>query len=375
MIVIHVIPENSAFTKFVKHSADDANQPTIKYSVVPYIGVIKPIYIFKIIRLYFKDPETLFIFHQVPAITLFFLSFLIPNYRYLVLFWGGDFYENFYPEYQIENRHNIKLKNKNKLFSLGDMVFYCRRYMAFKMLERSAGIASISDKQFRIIRKLYIKSFKKTLSIPRLKIVHYNNSSNIHLFKPRHDSESMTILICHSATKTLNHSRAISILKDYRSIWDAKIYIKGFLSYGGKSKASIDELEKQLINEWGEFETIEFERSFLNEKDLLDKLSQIDLALFCCQRDEGVTMLRSISRCGGVLVMDEKSMNYDLFKREVPNKIISIKNFLRSSPNQLSQKRNVPPSLMMENRLKYEDLSMLNYNKGKICLPENMRLK
>lgn len=368
MKIVHLIQANSNFTSFVKIKAKSSNQLVIDYDIVPYVGLIKIRYFLDLYRYYKVDKNTLFIFHQVPFFSLLVLSIFLKNIRYALYFWGGDFYDHFLPVSQLEayrhrknNRLQPPLPNKKFIPSLW---FLTKRFVAHFVVKRSAAIVSLNKRQFRILRMQYIKLFKEPLVIPYFNLVEYNNFESPS-FAPRLSSNELTFLICHSAASTLNHQEAISLIKKYKELWDVKVNIRGFLSYGGRSNTAVDLLEKTLIKEASFAETVLFEKTFLDHHELLEKLKFIDIALFSCIRDEGVSMLSQLVRLGGVLVFEKSSINFHYFRAYARDKTLNYSIFLSTPPQDLMKLRNEeaedPPV-----KVEYEELNTMLFKKHKL---------
>ena len=368
MKIIHLIQANSNFTSFVKIKAKSSDQLVIDYNVVPYVGLMKIRYFLDLYRHYKADKNTLFIFHQVPFFSLLVLSIFLKNIKYALYFWGGDFYDHFLPVSQLEayrhkknNRHQSLSPNKKFIPSLW---FRAKRVAAHFVVKRSAAIVSLNKLQFRILRTQYIKLFKEPLVIPYFNLVEYNNFESPS-FAPRLSSNELTFLICHSAASTLNHQEAMSLIKKYKELWNVKVNIRGFLSYGGRSSMTVDLLEKTLIKEASFAETVVFEKTFLDHHELLEKLKFIDIALFSCIRDEGVSMLSQLVRLGGVLVFEKSSVNFHYFRAYARDKTLNYNLFLSTPPQDLMNLRNEEaedPPLKVD----YVDLNTMTYKNHKL---------
>ena len=175
----------------------------------------------------------------------------------------------------------------------------------------------------------------------------------------------MTFLISNSAASTLNHKEAVSMIKKYQEKWDVKVNIRGYLSYGGGSDLKVERLEKTLLEETAFAESVKFEKNFLDHDELLKDLKDIDIALFSCDRDEGVSMLSQLVRLGGVLVFEKNSINYGYFKTYASNKTIDYNRFLANSPEALMNIRNLKPN-KPPSKISYDELNNMKYKNNKL---------
>lgn len=368
MKIVHLIPASSHFTSFVKVKAESSGQFVIDYKVIPYIGIIKPNYFIYLWKYYNSDKDTLFIFHQVPFFTLICLSLFLKNIKYALYFWGGDFYNNFLPVSKLRARrqknssegHHSKFFKKKSTF----LWFEVKRFFAHIVVKKSAAIVSLSKQQFRILKSQHFMLFKKSLELPYFNLVEYNNFT-YPSFVSRQPSGKLTFLISNSAASTLNHKEAVSMIKKYQEKWDVKVNIRGYLSYGGGSDLKVERLEKTLLEETAFAESVKFEKNFLDHDELLKDLKDIDIALFSCDRDEGVSMLSQLVRLGGVLVFEKNSINYGYFKTYASNKTIDYNRFLANSPEALMNIRNLKPN-KPPSKISYDELNNMKYKNNKL---------
>jgi hypothetical protein len=370
MKVVHLIPAGSAFTLFVRDQASKADQSIMEYTFLPYMGIIKPELFWSLFKRYKGNKETLFVFHQVPFLTLLCISYLLRDLKYALYFWGGDYYLNFLPESYLEAKAYSKSDTSKKVVLDRNVYFSCwfklRRFLSHIVLKRSAGIVSLSHKQFRILKSQHIKLFNSSLTTPFYKLVGYNSYTKPE-FRERKHCKEITFLICHSATQSVHHLNSISLIRRYSDFWNVKVNIRGFLSYGGASTDAIDLLEATLMQESRFAHSVVFERNFLKNDDLIDKLKDIDVAVFSCIRDEGVSLLSQLVGMGGLLAFDKLSANFDFFKKYCANKTLDLNDFISISPQTLMGLRNIrpnePPTLMQ-----YEELNSMKYNNRKLVI-------
>lgn len=370
MKVVHLIPAGSAFTLFVRDQASKADQSIIEYTFLPYWGIIKPDLFWSLFRRYKGDKDTLFVFHQVPSLTLLCISLLLRDFKYALYFWGGDYYLNFLPESYLEAKAYSK-SDTSKTMVLDRSVYFSRwfklrRYLSHIVLKKSAGIVSLDYKQYRILKSQHIKLFKSPLTTPFFKLVGYN-SYTMPIFRERKHCKEITFLICHSATESVHHLNSISVIRRYSDYWDVKVNIRGFLSYGGASTDAIDLLEATLIQESRFARSVVFERNYLKNDELIENLKDIDLAVFSCIRDEGVSLLSQLVGMGGLLVFDKFSFNFGFFKKYCANKTLDLNDLISISPETLIDLRNMkpnePPRLMG-----YGELNSMKYQNRKLVI-------
>lgn len=371
--VVHILPQNSNFSEdFINH-AKSLNQKTFLTSFNNQRISINSIY--KIIIIYKIHRNKLFIFHKVSHINILIIKMFCPRMRFALLYWGDDFYSTFFYPNHLENhafkRNNylnkIHYQNK-KITFFDDLKTYIKRKIGFKVIEKSAGILSLTKKQFRILKKFYYSFNSFHLSIPHKMMVGYNFKDKIstsEMTKKILLNDSLNILICHSASSSLAHFQTLELLQKYKKKWGTKINLYGFISYSGGSRAYRDELEFNLRKKAQFADQIFFERDFLELDKVIDVLRKVHICIFSSIRDEGVTLLKDFYDMGGVISLNKNSINYDFFKSLEKKKVLTHEEFIQMNFQDIKDLRMLNPNLNYD-LLNYEDLNFLEFKHDKI---------
>lgn len=366
MSVVHVVPSPSIFASVIQKFADDAGQKCFLYRIErkPWSNVRDWLVLRSMCK---KYPDATFVFHRVPHFRIALLAYSLRKFHYCLLYWGDDYYSTFLNEVDFE-QHCIR---KSALLNpqhyrqrhnsiLAKCLRQCRRYLGLRVVAGAEAVLSLTPKHFRLLKFFYLQLFGAILQTPRILARGYSATPDVairNIFKKTRVDE-ITVVICHSATASVAHEQTLEILQKYEKRWQAKIHVRGFLSYSGGDESDRDALEIRL-REKSEFaESVYFERKFLSMDEMQNRLDEFDVAVFSCLRDEGVSLLTQFARSGGMLSFDKYSFNYDFFRDVFPSKLLSHEGFLDLSPEQIRQHRNClpdPPSDL----LPYSEISNL----------------
>ncbi len=376
MKIIHIIPRPSIFENIIKHHAEKLGHECFFYTIKRRLGMDRVSFL----KLYHKvkqQPDSLFVFHRVPHSVALLLSYLIKDFRYALIYWGEDYYSNFLSE-TIFEAHCIE---KSPLLS---DAYYQRpvlrpratwrqklqTFIGLLTLKRAAGIISLCPKQFRFLRSFYYRQFQRPLQTPQLWFRGYSpdNDAKFTSLGGITNAECLTVLICHSAAASVAHRQTIEILRAYKAKWNVKICIRGFLSYSGGDETSRDQLAQQLVDQADFADSIEFERSFLSLEELGSKLQEVDIAVFSCLRDEGVSLLTQFVKLGGVVSFNRFSINYDFFKVYAPSKLLTHEQFIEQEPHLLRKNRKLPAD-SPPRMLTFGELGQVSLDGGKLVFP------
>jgi hypothetical protein len=376
MKIVHVVPRPCIFEPVIQQRADALGHECIHYQLNGSAGeMIRGI--FDLYRSCRKRPGHLFIFHMVPHFRLLLLALLLRNFHYCLLYWGEDYYSTFlsaaeFEQHCISKSPLLQQANYGKRYR-NSIRKVCRKFLRVRIgllvLRQAAAIVSLSPKQFRILRLFYFKAFRRPLRTPQLWIRGYGHETGRleAEYSSKKSDDTMRILVCHSATPTVAHRQSMDIVKIYRERWNVNITICGFLSYSGGDEADRDRLEVALKAAAEFAESVQFERVFLAPDRLKDLLKQVDVAVFSCLRDEGVSLLTQFARMGGMISFNRFSMNYDFFKNFCPDKLLAHEEFLESSPEVLRRRR-MQSMGALPKMLEYHQLDQLSLHNGKLDL-------
>ncbi len=373
MKIVHVIPDPSIFGPIIQGFSNDLGHECFFYRAENNLWKNTKD-LFSLYAACKKRTDCLVLFHRVPHYWIVALSFFVRNFHYGLLYWGDDYYSTFLNEIEFE-QHCLKKSpllnpihyRSNIRGRYSKFIRTFRRLIGQQVVSRSEAVLALTPKQFRLLRSFHRKIFKTTLKTPLTIFKGYSRDQDIRFIEEhiKVDIDEITVLICHSATASVAHEQSLEIIKEYKKRWPVKIHVRGFLSYSGGDEVYRDALEKKL-NEKADFaESVFFERKFLKAREMQDRLENVDIALFSCLRDEGVGLLTHFVKMGGVVSFNLFSFNYDIFKYLYPGKLISHKEFLSMSPEQIYRKKGeptgTPPTLLQYSELK--DIK-IRINKG-----------
>lgn len=370
MRVIHVVPRPCIFEGTIQKNSDALGHKCLFYEVTPRFGGR----LHSLISLYReckRRPGRLFVFHNVPHFFVFILSVFLRDFYYALSYWGGDYYSTFIQESYFESHCLAKSPNLSQVHyvrprprfrpRLPHMLF---RYIGLLVLRRAAGIVSLCPKQFRILRMFHFKIFGSALRTPQKSMRGYSHPAN-EAYTHQGGNDSLTVLICHSAASTAAHKQSLAILKEYQKRWGVRIHIRGFLSYSGGDEAARDRLEGKLRADADFADSVYFERSFLTPDEVSRTLKDIDVAVFSCLRDEGVSLLTQFVKIGGVVSFNRFSMDYDFFRAFCPSKLLTHEKFMELNSVKICSKRQEPiPSF--PKMLEFEELDKIEIENGKL---------
>lgn len=378
MNIVHIVPQPCIFEATILKYSNTLNQECFFYRVLPRIGMDPRSFL----SLYWKcrlNPDSLFIFHKVPHFAVLVLTLLIKDFRYALLYWGEDYYFTFLPEEDFEAHCISKSPTlQAALYQRPQRRFKARwiqsilRSVGLVVLQRAAGIVSLCPKQFRILRIFHLRQLGAVLSTPQMWMRGYSrdNEAGTTLYSGYGDAQSLTVLICHSAAVTVAHRQTLALLRTYTERWNTKVHIRGFLSYSGGDEADRDQLEQELMAQADFAESICFERSFMTLEEVSHRLKEIDIAIFSCLRDEGVSLLTQFVKIGGIVSFNQFSINYNFFKTFSPSKLLTHEQFLGRAPQEIRDERQRPP-VPPPKMLTFEELNELCLEKGKLVFHPN----
>ena len=372
MRVVHVVPRPSIFEGVIQRNSDALGHECLYYESASR----------SLISLYLeckRRPGHLFLFHKVPHVLVLVLSLLLRDFHYALLYWGDDYYSTFIREADFEAHCLAKSPMLRQVFyerlrpkfrSRSRQVLL--RHIGFLVLRRAAGIVSLCPKQFRILRMFHFKIFGGALRTPQLWIRGYSHESDTvsNTYAQQGGSDSLTVLICHSAASTVAHKQSLEILREYQKRWGAKIHVRGFLSYSGGDEAARDCLERELVEESDFAESVYFERSFLPLDEVSRRLKEIDVAVFSSLRDEGVSLLTQFVKIGGVVSFNRFSINYDFFRVFSPARLLAHEKFMELDPSSLCSKRQ-EATAGFPRMLEFDELDKLELENGKLKFAPN----
>jgi hypothetical protein len=361
MKVVHVVPRPSIFEPTIRERADALGHECIFYRLRSPKGERLRDFL-ALYRACRARAGHLFVFHMVPHWRVLLLSLLLRDFRYCLLYWGGDYYDTFLSAAAFERhcldkstllnpahygRHRTSWSKASRQF--------VRRRAGLLVLHRAAAIVSLCPKQFRILRHFHFRAFRQPLRTPQFWMRGYGHEragSGVE-YVASAGGEDVRILICHSAAPTVAPRQSIEIARQYQQRWNASVTIYGFLSYSGGEESDRDRLEAELTAQASFATQVRFERAFLNQEQLRQVLKQADVALFSCLRDEGVSLLSQFAQMGGLLSFNRFSINHDFFKHHTPAKVLTHEQFLASDPQSIRRRRQQPagaPPPMLEYR-------------------------
>lgn len=378
MKVVHIVPRPCIFEGVIKRNSVALGHECLFYDIVSRIGISPR----NLISLYLeckRRPGQLFVFHRVPHLPILVLSLLLRDFYYALFYWGEDYYSTFISEADFEahciakspmlrqiqyERPRSRLRPKLPQILL--------RNIGFLVLRRAAGIVALSPKMFRILRMFHFKAFGRSLGTPLLRMRGYSHDSDTVSSAYAHhgSSDSLTVLICHSAASTVAHKQSLEILREYQKRWGAKIHVRGFLSYSGGDEAARARLERELVEESDFAESVYFERSFLPLDEVSRRLKEIDVAVFSSLRDEGVTLLTQFVKIGGVVSFNRFSINYDFFRVFSPARLLAHEKFMELDPSSLCSKRQ-EATAGFPRMLEFDELDKLELENGKLKFAPN----
>ncbi len=370
--IVHICSLNSNFHEIVASKSRKSNQEIISFKKGNLNSFLL---ILKIIYKNWKYKKTLFVFHRVDNIKIFFIKlFTLNEFNYCLIYWGHDFYFSFIDE-RILDEHCLKKisiydqiskfinisKNKNHevINNIKKLVKIFYSYLALKNVEDSVALVGMPPKQRKILNKIYYRFFKKELIKKSLFLRPYieiKNNSNKNFLN--NETNDLNFLISHSASPNVHHEAAIEIIKIYFNKWKCKVNIYGFISYSGGDINYRKELFEKLNKAASFAESAHFELNFLEKRFLKEKLKNFDIAINLSSRDEGCTLLGEFALMGGILCFNKFSMNYDVLKLSFKENILSIKEFLNTSPKKLKLKRS-QIKINKTNKIDYQDLFYL----------------
>lgn len=370
MKVVHVVPRPSIFEGVIQGNSDALGHECLYYDSTSR----------SLISLYLeckRRPGHLFVFHKVPHVLILALSLLLKNFHYALLYWGEDYYSTFINEADFEAHCLVKSPMLRQAF-YGRLRSKFRprprqvmmRHLGFLVLRRAAGIVSLCPKQFRILRMFHFKIFGSALRTPKMWIRGYSHESDAvtNTYDHQGGSDSLTVMICHSAAPTVAHKQSLEILRTYQKKWGARIHVRGFLSYSGGDEAARNRLECELVAEADFAASVYFERSFLSPEELSHRLREVDVAVFSCLRDEGVSLLTQFVKIGGVVSFNRFSMNYDFFRAFCPAKLFAHEKFMELDPLKICSKRQ-ESTKGLPRMLEFDELDKLELENGKLKFP------
>ncbi len=373
MKVVHVVPRPCIFEGIIQRNSDALGHECLFYEVAPRIGV-RPRSLISLYQECKCRPGHLFVFHKVPHLLVLIMSVLLRDFHYALLYWGEDYYSTFIRETDFEAHCLAKSPNLRQVhYERPRPRFRPRlpqvllRHVGLLVLRRAAGIVSLCPKQFRILRMFHFKIFGSALRTPQLWIRGYShdsdtaNSAYIH----QGGSESLTALICHSAASMAAHKQSLAILREYQKRWGARIHVRGFLSYSGGDEAARDRLERELLVDADFAESVYFERSFLTPDEVSRRLKDIDVAVFSCLRDEGVSLLTQFVKIGGVVSFNRFSIDYDFFRVFCPSKLLTHEKFMELNPMKICSKRQESIA-SFPRMLEFDELDKIEIENGKL---------
>jgi hypothetical protein len=313
---------------------------------------------------------------MVPHWRILLLSLLLRDFRYCLLYWGGDYYDTFLSAAAFERHCLDKSALLNPAYygryrtswSKASRQFV-RRRAGLWVLHRAAAIVSLCPKQFRILRHFHFRAFRQPLRTPQFWMRGYGHesaSAAVQYVAPG-VGEDLRILICHSAAPTVAPRQSIEIARQYQQRWNASVTICGFLSYSGGEESDRDRLEAELTAQASFATRVRFERSFLTPEQLRQALHQADVALFSSLRDEGVSLLSQFAQMGGLLSFNRFSINHDFFKHHSPAKVMTHEQFLASDPPSIRRLRQQPAGALPP-MLEYRQLGELELIGDKLDL-------
>jgi hypothetical protein len=157
-------------------------------------------------------------------------------------------------------------------------------------------------------------------------------------------------------------------LRAYQAKWGAKLRVRGFLSYSGGDEDARDHLERELMADAAFAESAYFERAFLPIDEVSLRLKEVDIAVFSCLRDEGVSLLRQFVKIGGVVSFNRFSINYDFFRVYSPAKLLTHEEFLAMDPVSICSRRR-EPAAGVPKMLTFQELNTLKLEHGKLRIP------
>lgn len=376
MNIIHVTLRDSIFADVIRRRAESCGQQVIFYDRSSRLGLSAQDFV-RLYRQCLLDRAAVYVFHWVPHTTLFLLINLVKGLRFALGYWGDDFYFTFLSSARLEVHALSKSPLlKSRFYALGESRLITRVLQAIRLrvglavIRNAAGVISLCPKHFRYVRWVQYKMAGKRLATPHIRFAGYSSDEDIVIpdYQPLDCENAITVLICHSATPSVAHSQSLDLLRAYREKWGVKIHVRGFLSYSGGSEADRDQLARKLVAEADFAETVTFEKTFLPIAEVTGRLSQYDIAVFSCIRDEGVSLLRQFVKLGGLVCFNRFSLNYDFFRGYCMSKLLTHEEFLVSSPQQLVQARQRPPSNIMK-LTTFEELGRMEILNGKLHFP------
>lgn len=373
MKVVHIVPRNSIFAGVIQRNADASGHECLYYNIAPCLGIglRDLIALFMECR---RRPGCLFAFHWIPHVPLLALSLLIRNFRYALGYWGDDYYSTFLRDAEFAAHCLAKSPLLDKRYyphprlRLRTRIFQAlRRRIGLSVVRRAAGLISTCPKTFRILRIFHYRLYGSPLQTPYLRFCGYSHDGDTVGTAHTHlgDALSLTVLICHSAATTTAQRQSLAILREYQAKWGAKIHVRGFLSYSGGDEAARDRLERELMTDAAFAESAYFERAFLPIDEVSDRLKEVDIAVFSCLRDEGVSLLRQFVKLGGMVSFNRYSMNYDYFRGYSPDKLLSHEEFLATDPASICRRRRESVAGVPK-MLTFGDLGALILQHGKL---------
>jgi hypothetical protein len=373
MKVVHVVPRPCIFEGVIQRNSDALGHECLFYDIVPRIGIPPR----NLISLYLeckRRPGHLFVFHRVPHLLVLTLSLLLRDFHYALFYWGEDYYSTFIREADFEAHCLAKSPMLRQVYyerprprlrpRLPQVLL---RHIGFLVLRRAAGIVALSPKMFRILRVFHFTIFGRSLRTPQLRIRGYSHDSDTRSAAYAHQggSDSLTVLICHSAAPTVAHKQSLAILREYQKRWRARIHVRGFLSYSGGDEAARDRLERELVADADFAESVYFERSFLLPDELSRRLKEVDVAVFSSLRDEGVGLLTQFVKIGGMVSFNRFSINYDFFRVFCPAKLLAHEKFMELDPMKICSKRQ-ESAAGFPKMLELDELDKLELENGKL---------
>lgn len=373
MNVVHIVPRDSIFAGVIQRNSDASGHECLYYNTAPRLGIgLRDLAVlFLECR---RRPGHLFVFHWIPHVPLLALSSLIRNFRYALGYWGGDYYSTFLSDAEFEAHCLAKSPLLDKRYylrprlRLRTRIFQAlRRRIGLRVVRRAAGIISLCPKHFRILRMFHYQLYGSPLQTPHLRFCGYSHDGDAvgTAYAHRGDALSLTVLICHSAATATAHRQSLAILREYQAKWGVKIHVRGFLSYSGGDEDARDHLERELLADAAFAESAYFERAFLPIDEVSDRLKEVEIAVFSCLRDEGVSLLRQFVKIGGVVSFNRYSMNYDYFRGYSPAKLLSHEEFLAMDPARICRRRG-ESTAGAPKMLTFGDLGALKLQHGKL---------
>lgn len=373
MNVVHIVPRNSIFAGVIQRNADASGHECLYYNIAPCLGIgLRDLLaLFMECR---RRPGYLFVFHWIPHVPLLVLSLLIRNFRYALGYWGDDYYSTFLSDAEFAAHCLAKSPLLDKRYyphpqlRLRTRIFQALRLrIGLSVVRRAAGLISTCPKAFRILRIFHYRLYGSPLQTPYLRFCGYSHDGDAvgAAYAHRGDDRSLTVLICHSAATTVVQRQSLAILKEYQAKWGAKIHVRGFLSYSGGDEDARDRLECELMADAAFAESAYFERTFLPIDQVSERLKEVEIALFSCLRDEGVSLLRQFVKLGGMVSFNRYSINYDYFRGYSPAKLLSHEEFLAMDPASICHRRG-ESTAGIPKMLTFGDLGALILQHGKL---------